>query len=78
MFLDKGQTSSLNIDFGVGAPYTIKRVSGDTSEASIEGNKVKVTSFEYGDTFYKIYDKRGSATSFQVETPQKYETENVN
>lgn len=71
--LDEGQTTTMDINFGAGAPYTIEKTRGNASHALIEGEKVKVTSLAIGDTYYKIWDKRGSVTRFVTSTSLDFE-----
>ncbi|MBS7199139.1 MAG: hypothetical protein KH111_13535 [Bacteroidales bacterium] len=73
LFLDEGQTGTMDIKFGAGAPYTIERIRGNASSAEMEGDKVKATSFGLGDTYYKIWDKRGSVTQLTVKTTLQFE-----
>ena len=73
LFLEKGQTSTMNIKFGAGAPYTIEKIRGDASRAFVDGDGVKATSLGIGDTYYKIRDKRGSVTRFTVSTTMQFE-----
>jgi hypothetical protein len=73
LFLDEGQTATMDIKFGAGAPYTIEKIRGNAANAEIVGEKVKATSLGLGDTYYKVWDKRGSVTQFTVRTTLQFE-----
>lgn len=73
LYLAEGDAGTMNIDFGAGAPYTIEKVRGNASHAEIEGNKFKATSLGLGDTYYKIWDNRGSMTQVTVKTTLEFE-----
>lgn len=69
IYLDEGQTSTMNeIEFGAGGPYTIEKVRGKASTAIVENGKIKITSHELGDTYYKVKDRRGTVTSLITKT----------
>lgn len=68
MHLDPGTTHPMDIKFGAGAPYTIEKIRGHAHDARIEGDRVVATSFGLGDTYYKLRDRRGSVTRFEINT----------
>lgn len=70
---DEGKTSTMDIEFGAGAPYTIEKTRGNASVAFIENDKVKVTSLGLGDTYYKLRDKRGSVAKLKTQTTLSFE-----
>lgn len=72
-FMDEGQTYTMDLKFGAGAPYTIEKVRGNASDASIDNDKVKATSLGLGDTYYKIKDKRGSVANLKISTSLQFE-----
>lgn len=73
LFLAEGQSATMEIEFGAGAPYTIEKIRGSASTALMEDDKVKATSLGLGDTYYKIRDKRGTVTRLVVSTTLQFE-----
>lgn len=73
LFLDEGQAGSMDIGFGAGAPYTIEKIKGNSSVASIDNNEVEARSLGLGDTYYKIRDKRGSVANLTIMTTLQFE-----
>lgn len=73
VYLDEGHTETIDLNFGAGGPYTIKKMRGNASTAVVKGDKVEVTSLGLGDTFYIIRDKRGTLTNFHVSTSLEFE-----
>lgn len=73
LLFDEGQTSIMdNINFGAGKPYTIEKVRGNASEATIENGNVKITSLGIGDTYYKVRDRRGSVARLLAQTSLQF------
>ncbi|MFZ4861586.1 hypothetical protein ACL9RF_05320 [Sphingobacterium sp. Mn56C] len=58
-----------DVQFGAGGPYTLTHIRGDAADAVMVNNGIKVVGKKYGNTYYKIADKRGTVTRFDVINP---------
>ena len=68
--MDIGQASILSeatfFTFGVGAPYTIERMRGTASEATVVNGIPTIKALSQGVTHYKLRDRRGSVLPVNV------------
>ena len=73
LYLAEGQSGTMYVEFGAGAPYTIEKTRGNASNAFMEGDKVNATSLGLGDSYYKLRDKRGSVANLTIKTTLQFE-----
>jgi len=66
LLMEKGTYIDKYINFGAGG-YTIELIKGSSAKASVnENDEIIVEGLEYGTSYFKITDKRGTTTTYDV------------
>jgi len=78
LLLPKDKTYTMKIKFGVGG-YQIETLEGTSAQAVVtQDDFIKVTAINIGNTYFKIKDRRGTASPFTVVVPSYYDLKDEN